>query len=82
MGKHDNFIKISYCIFKLHKPSIKFFYETKLCKGSEQFQYKEQFVHLHFNFMNPSKLTKGFKWYMEIKIIDLMSYFCSNNAII
>ena len=24
MGKHDNFIKISYCIFKIHKPSIKF----------------------------------------------------------
>ena len=22
MGKHDDFIKISYCIFKIHKPSI------------------------------------------------------------
>ena len=24
MGKHDDFIKIGYCIFKIHKPSIKF----------------------------------------------------------
>ena len=24
MGKHDDFIKISYCIFKMQKPSIKF----------------------------------------------------------
>ena len=24
MGKHDDFIKISYCIFKIHKPSINF----------------------------------------------------------
>ena len=27
IGRHDNFIKISYCIFKIHKPSIKFFHE-------------------------------------------------------
>ena len=27
MGKHDDFIKISYCIFKIHKPSIKFVYK-------------------------------------------------------
>ena len=26
MGKHDDFIKISYCIFKVHKPFIKVFY--------------------------------------------------------
>ena len=25
-GKHDDFIKISYCIFKIHKPSMKLFY--------------------------------------------------------
>ena len=41
MGKHDDFIKISYCIFKLHKPSVKFFYEKYLCKGSGQFKDKE-----------------------------------------
>ena len=28
MGKHDDFIKISYCIFKIHKPSIKFSMES------------------------------------------------------
>ena len=27
MGKHDDFIKISYCIFRIHKPSIKFCFE-------------------------------------------------------
>ena len=26
IGKHDDFIIIGYCIFKLHKPSITFFY--------------------------------------------------------
>ena len=35
MGKHDDFIKISYPIFKLHKLSVKFFYEKWLYKGSE-----------------------------------------------
>ena len=25
--------------------------------------------------MNLPKLTRGFKWYMEIKVINLMSYF-------
>ena len=32
--------------------------------------------------MNLSKLTRGFKWYMEIKVINLMSYFFSNNVIL
>ena len=27
MEKHDDFIKISYCIFKLHKSAIQYFYE-------------------------------------------------------
>ena len=26
VGKHDHFIKIGYCIFKIHKPFIKLFY--------------------------------------------------------
>ena len=30
MGKHDDFIKISYCIFKIHKPSKTFVYEKNL----------------------------------------------------
>ena len=32
--------------------------------------------------MNLSKLTTGFKWYMEIKVINLMSYFFSINVIL
>ena len=28
MGKHDDFIKISYCIFKIHRSSIKNSYES------------------------------------------------------
>ena len=32
--------------------------------------------------MNLSKLTRGFKWYLEIKVINLMSYFFSNNVIL
>ena len=32
--------------------------------------------------MNLSKLTTGFEWYMEIKVINLMSYFFSNNVIL
>ena len=32
--------------------------------------------------MNLSKLTRGFKWYMEIKVINLMSYFFSNDVIL
>ena len=32
MGKHDDFIKISYCIFKIHKPSIKFVNEKIVIK--------------------------------------------------
>ena len=30
--------------------------------------------------MNLPKLTRGFKWYMEIKVINLMSYLFSNNV--
>ena len=31
--------------------------------------------------MNLSKFTRGFKWYIEIKVINLMSYFFPNNVI-
>ena len=33
-------------------------------------------------FDEPAKLTRGFKWYMEIKVINLMSYFFTNNVIL
>ena len=32
--------------------------------------------------MNLSKLRKDFKWYMEIKVINLMSYFFPNRVIL
>ena len=32
--------------------------------------------------MNLSKLTRGFKLYIEIKVINIMSYFFSNNVIL
>ena len=34
------------------------------------------------SFMNLAKLTRGFKWHLEIKVINLMSYFFSNNVIL
>ena len=33
-------------------------------------------------FNDPAKLTRGFKWYMEIEVINLMSYFFLNNVIL
>ena len=32
MGKHDDFIKISYCIFKIHKPFINYSMQSSYAK--------------------------------------------------
>ena len=37
MGKHDDFIKISYCIFKLKKPFSKFFMKSSYAKDLNSF---------------------------------------------
>ena len=35
-----------------------------------------------FHFLMKPKLTRGFKWYMDIKVINLISYLVSNNAVL
>ena len=54
MGKHNDFIKISYCIFKIHKLSAKFFMKSSYEKDLKSVNTKEQFAHQHFNFNEPA----------------------------
>ena len=75
MGKYDDFIKLSYCIFKIHKLSIKFFCEKQLRKGSEVSIQKAILI---LNEPASSQEALNGTW----KIINVMAYFFSNNVIL
>ena len=77
MGKHDDFIKISYCIFKIYKPSKKFVYESSYEKDLKSVNTRSNLYICILILIEPAS-----KWYMEIKVINLMPYLFSNNAIL
>ena len=76
--KHYDFIKISFCIFKVPKPSMKSGYAKDLSSVNT----KSNLCICILILTNIAKLTRGFKCYVEIEEFNIMSYFVSNNLIL
>ena len=82
MGKHDDFIKISYCIFKIHKPSINFPMKSSYEKALKSVNSKSSLYICILILYEPACSQEVLNWYMEIKVINLIACIFSNNVIL
>ena len=67
---------------RLYTNRLYFFMKGSCAKDLNNVNTKSNLCICILIFYEPAKLTRGFKWYMEIKVINLMSFFLSNNVIL